>query len=62
MILKERTAIGLDDDFRRGLAGAVGVVPAEVIVLEGEGHGFTDANNQQAMRRMLDFLDARLKQ
>ena len=37
-------------------------VPAEVIVLEGEGHGFTDANNQQAMRRMLDFLDARLKQ
>jgi acetyl esterase/lipase len=37
-------------------------VPAEVVVLEGEGHGFTDANNQKAMRRMLDFLDARLKQ
>ena len=36
-------------------------VPAEVVVLEGEGHGFTDANNQQAMRRMLDFLDAQLK-
>jgi acetyl esterase/lipase len=37
-------------------------VPAEVVVLENEGHGFTDANNQQAMRRMIDFLDARLKQ
>ena len=37
-------------------------VAAEVIVLKGEGHGFTDANNQQAMRRMLEFLDARLKQ
>jgi len=37
-------------------------VPAEVVVLEGEGHGFTDATNQKAMRRMLDFLDARLKQ
>jgi len=37
-------------------------MPAEVVVLEGEGHGFTDANNQIAMRRMLDFLDARLKQ
>ena len=34
---------------------------AEVNVLEGEGHGFTDATNQKAMRRMLDFLDAQLK-
>jgi acetyl esterase/lipase len=34
---------------------------AEVNVLEGEGHGFTDAANQKAMRRMLDFLDAHLK-
>jgi len=34
---------------------------AEVNVLEGEGHGFTDATNQKAMRRMLDFLDAHLK-
>ncbi len=34
---------------------------AEVNVLEGEGHGFTDANNQKTMRRMLDFLDAQLK-
>jgi acetyl esterase/lipase len=34
---------------------------AEVNVLEGEGHGFTDAANQKAMRRMLDFLDAQLK-
>jgi len=34
---------------------------AEVNVLEGEGHGFTDATNQKTMRRMLDFLDAHLK-
>ena len=33
----------------------------EVNVLEGEGHGFTDATNQKTMRRMLDFLDAHLK-
>ena len=36
-------------------------VPAEVNVLAGENHRFSDANNQKAMRRMLDFLDARLK-
>lgn len=36
-------------------------VPAEVNVLEGEGHGFTHTSNQKAMQRMLDFLDARLK-
>ena len=36
-------------------------VPTQVIALEGEGHGFTDAGNQKAMRQMLDFLDQRLK-
>lgn len=36
-------------------------VPARMVALEGEGHGFTDARNQEAMRQMLDFLDERLK-
>ena len=35
---------------------------AEVNLLQGEGHGFTDASKPKARRRMLDFLDARLKQ
>jgi hypothetical protein len=29
-------------------------------VLEGEGHGFTDAGNQKSMRQMLDFLREQL--
>lgn len=36
-------------------------VPARVVVLPGEGHGFTDAKNQDAMRQMLDFLGEHLK-
>jgi dipeptidyl aminopeptidase/acylaminoacyl peptidase len=36
-------------------------VPARVVVLEGEGHGVSDAKNQQAMKEMLDFLGERLK-
>jgi acetyl esterase/lipase len=36
-------------------------VPTQMIALEGEGHGFTDANNQKAMQKMLDFLSERLK-
>lgn len=36
-------------------------VPAQMIALEGEGHGFTDANNQKSMRQMLDFLSERLQ-
>lgn len=36
-------------------------VPARVIALEGEGHGFGDAGNQRSMQQMLDFLAERLK-
>ncbi len=36
-------------------------VPAQIVVLEGEGHGFTDATNQKSMQQMLDFLAERLK-
>jgi len=36
-------------------------VPAELVVLEGEHHGFTDANNQKSMKKMMDFLAERLK-
>ncbi|MFI5119907.1 MAG: alpha/beta hydrolase fold domain-containing protein [Thermoanaerobaculia bacterium] len=36
-------------------------VPARMVALEGEGHGFTDAGNQMAMKQMLDFLRERLK-
>jgi acetyl esterase/lipase len=39
---------------------AVGV-PARVVLLEGEGHGFTDAGNQKAMQQMLGFLGERLR-
>ncbi|MEI6168666.1 MAG: alpha/beta hydrolase [bacterium] len=37
-------------------------VSVRVVVLEGEGHGFTDAYNQVCMKQMLDFLDKRLRQ
>lgn len=37
-------------------------VPAQMVAVEGEGHGFTNANNQKAMKQMLDFLRERLKQ
>jgi dipeptidyl aminopeptidase/acylaminoacyl peptidase len=36
-------------------------VPTQMVALEGEGHGFTDANNQKSMQQMLDFLGERLK-
>ncbi len=36
-------------------------VPVELVILEGEGHGFSDANNQKCMQQMLDFLGPRLK-
>jgi len=36
-------------------------VPTQMVALEGEGHGFTDANNQKAMQQMLDFLSKWLK-
>ena len=36
-------------------------VPAQVVVFEGEGHGFSDATNQKAMRQMLDFLGTTLR-
>jgi dipeptidyl aminopeptidase/acylaminoacyl peptidase len=36
-------------------------VPAQVVVFENEGHGFSDATNQKAMQQMLDFLDATLR-
>ena len=36
-------------------------VPAQMVALEGEGHGFSDANNQKSMQQMLDFLGERLK-
>ena len=36
-------------------------VPAQLVVLEGEGHGFTDARNQESMKKMLDFLAERLR-
>jgi len=39
---------------------AVGV-PARVVLLEGEGHGLTDAGNQKAMQQMLAFLGERLR-
>jgi dipeptidyl aminopeptidase/acylaminoacyl peptidase len=36
-------------------------VPATLVELPGEGHGFSDAGNQKSMQRMLDFLGERLK-
>jgi acetyl esterase/lipase len=36
-------------------------VSAEVVVFDHEHHGFRDAANQIAMRRMLDFLGERLR-
>ncbi len=36
-------------------------VPVQVVILDGERHGFSDANNQKAMRQMLDFLGERLR-
>lgn len=36
-------------------------VPATLVVLQGEGHGFSDADNQKSMQRMLDFLAERLE-
>ena len=36
-------------------------VPARMVALEGEGHGFSDAGNQRSMQQMLDFLAERLK-
>jgi len=34
-------------------------VPARVVAFEREGHGFTDATNQVAMKQMLEFLGER---
>jgi acetyl esterase/lipase len=36
-------------------------VPVQLVILDGERHGFSDANNQKAMRKMLDFLGERLR-
>ena len=36
-------------------------VPSQMVALDGEGHGFTDATNQRSMQQMLDFLDKWLK-
>jgi acetyl esterase/lipase len=36
-------------------------VSAEVVVFDHEHHGFSDATNHVAMRRMLDFLGERLR-
>jgi dipeptidyl aminopeptidase/acylaminoacyl peptidase len=36
-------------------------VPASLVVFEHEGHGFTDATNQVAMKQMLEFLDDRFR-
>jgi acetyl esterase/lipase len=36
-------------------------VPADLVVLEGAGHGFKGADAEKAHRAMLEFLDAHLK-
>lgn len=36
-------------------------VPVQLVLLEGEHHGFTDAKNQESMKKMMDFLAERLK-
>lgn len=36
-------------------------VPTRMVALEGEGHGFSDPNNQKSMQQMLEFLGERLK-
>ena len=36
-------------------------VYARVVAFEQEGHGFTDATNQLAMRQMLEFLGEQLR-
>jgi acetyl esterase/lipase len=36
-------------------------VPVRLVILDGEGHGFTDAHNQECMKQMMAFLDERLK-
>ena len=57
----EDKLVSVDQSKRLGEKLRNAGVFAEVNVLEGEGHGFTDATNQKAMRRMLEFLDAHLK-
>jgi acetyl esterase/lipase len=36
-------------------------VPARVVVFEGDGHGFSKANNEKAIKEMYAFLAERLK-
>ena len=36
-------------------------VAVQLVLLEGERHGFTDAKNQESMKKMMDFLAERLK-
>ncbi len=36
-------------------------VAAKVVVFEGDGHGFSNANNQKALKEMVAFLAERLK-
>ena len=36
-------------------------VPTQLVVLAGERHGFTDATNQECMKKMSAFLAERLK-
>jgi len=36
-------------------------VPARLVILEGEKHGFTDAGNEASMKTMMEFLTERLR-
>jgi acetyl esterase/lipase len=36
-------------------------VKVNLVLLEGEGHGFTDAHNQECMKQMMAFLGSQLK-
>ena len=50
-------------DQSRRLAGKLrgAGVPVDLVVLEGEKHGFDDGHNQECMKRMMAFLDRNLK-
>lgn len=43
----------------RGYVAAT--VPADLVVLEGAGHGFNGPDAEKAERSILEFLDSRLK-
>lgn len=53
--------VPLDQSRRMADAYAAAGVPAELVVAEGAGHGFSDAVRSAELRRSADFLDQQLR-